>query len=165
MNVSILNIGQVSIEWPEGFEMRTFKFLQYVSTNWPILSDNLHFCQIRFGSTYPHMTLLRSKGIVSTVWGNTFLKKCFSQQMGKQTFWANLWGGCCSTWGINDQIMPRMEEFHKCFSSNLNTVNLKVFPNHGWIYTWRWNPDQSIELWRDLSLRLIVKSFQRLCNI
>ena len=46
------------------------------------------------------------------------------------------------------------------FSSNLNTVNLKIFPKHGGIFTSRY-----IELWKDSSSRLIVKRFQRLCHV
>ena len=40
------------------------------------------------------------------------------------------------------------------FSSNLSTVNLKMFPNHGGIFACRLIPNHSIELW-------IVKRFQR----
>ena len=50
------------------------------------------------------------------------------------------------------------------FFSNLKTVNLKIFADHEGIYTWIQNHDQSTELWKYLFLKLIVKSFQRLCN-
>ena len=39
-----------------------------------------------------------------------------------------------------------------------------MFANHEGIYTWIQSPDQSKELRKYLFLKLIVKSFQRLCN-
>ena len=37
--------------------------------------------------------------------------------------------------GTNDQIMPEEKgSITNTFSSNLNTVNLKIFPNHGGIF-------------------------------
>ena len=56
--------------------------------------------------------------------------------------------------------------FTNVFSSNLKTVNLKIFANHVgiYIYTWRWSPDHTTQIWRDLFLRLIVYAFQRLCH-
>ena len=51
------------------------------------------------------------------------------------------------------------------FSSNLKTVNLIIFANHGVTYTRRENSNQSTQLWKDLFLRLIVKKFQRLCHV
>ena len=51
--------------------------------------------------------------------------------MGDKFFW-----GGFSTWGINDQIMPRVGEFTNAFSSNLKTVyNPEFFGNHEGIYT------------------------------
>ena len=47
------------------------------------------------------------------------------------------------------------------FSSNQNTVNLKVLPNYSGIYTCRLSLYQSIELWKNLHLRLTVMRFQR----
>ena len=45
------------------------------------------------------------------VWGGgTFFKK--KLVMGKKFSGVNLWGDC-STWGTNDEIMLREEEFHK----------------------------------------------------
>ena len=35
--------------------------------------------------------------------------------------------------------------------------------DHGGIHTWRQSHEQSIELWKYLSLRLIIKRLQRLC--
>ena len=53
------------------------------------------------------------------------------------------------------------KSFPNEFSSNLNSVNLKIFPR-SWCGTrWKINPNQSLELWKDLSLRLMVKRFQR----
>ena len=48
------------------------------------------------------------------------------------------------------------ESFTNAFISNVKTVNLKIFPNHGGIYTCRKSLDQSIELWKDLSSRLTI---------
>ena len=36
--------------------------------------------------------------------------------------------------------------------------------NHEGINTWIWWPDKSTELWKYLFLKVIVKSFQRLCH-
>ena len=54
------------------------------------------------------------------------------------------------------------KSFTNEFSSNLNSVNLKIFPRSWWGTRWKINPNQSLELWKDLSLRLMVKRFQRL---
>ena len=68
-----------------------------------------------------------------------FLKKLL--RVG-QTFLGKFLGGC-SIWGANDQIMPRgIESFTNAFSSNLGTVNLKIFSNHSEIHTWRSCPGQ-----------------------
>ena len=83
--------------------------------------------------------------------GTFFLKKLC---MGNKLFWANLWG--MFYMGTKDQIMQGC--FTNAFSSHPNTVNLRIFPGHGGRSTWKW---QSTELWKDLSLRLMVKSFQR----
>ena len=53
------------------------------------------------------------------------------------------------------------ESFTNAFISNVKTVNLKIFPNHGGIYTCRKSLDQSIELRKDLSSRLTIIWFQR----
>ena len=36
----------------------------------------------------------------------------------------------CTTWEINDYFMPSRESFANVFSSNLKTVNPKIFANH-----------------------------------
>ena len=82
------------------------------------------------------------------VWGGLLFKK---------PFWANLWGlvlrqGSIMSWG----------SFINAFCSSLNSVNLKIFPNHGGIFTWRLRLNPFMELWNDLSLRLIVNRFQGL---
>ena len=51
------------------------------------------------------------------------------------------------------------------FSSNLNAVKLKIFPNHGRIFNSILSPDCSIELQKYLYLPLIFKRFQRLCQV
>ena len=83
-------------------------------------------------------------------------------QLFKLFFVNLLWD--CSKWKVNDQIMVRAGEFHRCNSSNLKTVNLEIFAKHERIYTWRYSPDQSIKLWKDLFFRLILKRFQTLCH-
>ena len=45
--------------------------------------------------------------------------------------------------------------------SKQNTADLKVLPNHSGIYACRLSPNQSIKLWKDLSLRLTVTRFKR----
>ena len=47
----------------------------------------------------------------------------------------------------------------------MSKLNLKIFPRYGKLFTGTLIPDRMIELWKDLSLRLIVKRFQRLCHI
>ena len=71
--------------------------------------------------------------------GTIFLKNLL--RVG-QTFLGKFIEGC-SIWGANDQIMPRgIESFTNAFSSNLGTVNLKIFSNHSEIHTWRSCPGQ-----------------------
>ena len=48
-------------------------------------------------------------------------------------WWANILGGCSNCW-INDQMIPREGEFHKCIFSNLKTVNIEIFANHEGMY-------------------------------
>ena len=50
------------------------------------------------------------------------------------------------------------------FSRNVNTINLKIFPTHGGIYNIfnkysgeRWNPNEFKGIWKEVSLRLILK--------
>ena len=45
-------------------------------------------------------------------------------------------------------------------NSNLNTVNLKLIPDHGGRLS-KIDSNESIELWKDLFLRFMVKRFQR----
>ena len=80
--------------------------------------------------------------------GGTFIQKAF---LGK-------FMGACSTSGEYHV----MGEFINAFCSSLNSVNLKIFPNHGGIFTWRLRLNPFMELWNDLSLRLIVNGFQGL---
>ena len=37
----------------------------------------------------------------------------------------------------NDQIIPRGKEFHKIHFPVMWTLNLKIFSDHGGIFTWR----------------------------
>ena len=58
----------------------------------------------------------------------------------------------------------RVSQMITAFLTNLNTVNLKILPNHGGIFMRRFGTDHSLELWKDLSSRLIVKKLKRLCH-
>ena len=104
-------------------------------------------------------------------------------------FWSALtrkyWGSICPPWQMGDNFLRAIffcegtvlygglmikscqgqRSFTNSFSSNLNTVNLKIFANHEVIYTWRQNPDYSTELWKYLYLKLIFKRFQRLHRV
>ena len=64
----------------------------------------------------------------------SLFEKSFSGKMGKK-FFLDKFIGDCSTWWINDQIMPLAREFHKRISSALKTVNLKISPNYEGVYT------------------------------
>ena len=66
------------------------------------------------GKCKPHNFPVEQEHTV-TPWsiGEPFSKKSFSWQMGKQNYLGKLIGGCCSTWWINDQIMPRKSKSHK----------------------------------------------------
>ena len=80
--------------------------------------------------------------------------------MEEQSFLGKFMGGLFYM-GSNDQIMQRgRKSFTNAFSSNLNSVNLKFFPSHGGKYL-KIYPTQSLELWKDLSLKLMVMRFQR----
>ena len=63
------------------------------------------------------------------VWEEFFLlKKLF---MGEQTFFVKFMEGLFYI-GSNDQIIQGgRKSFINAFSSNLNSVNLKIFPGHG----------------------------------
>ena len=61
----------------------------------------------------------------------------------------------------NDKIMQGgRKSFANAFSSKLNTVNLRIFTNHGETHL-KINPYQSRELCKDLSLTSMIKRFQR----
>ena len=74
------------------------------------------------------------------VWGEgTFSKKSFSWLQGRgwrvTNFESKFLGPLFYMGGAtNDQVIPMGEDFRKMFS-NLNTVNLKVFPNYIAIFT------------------------------
>ena len=65
--------------------------------------------------------------------------------MRDKLFWVNLWGVVLHGWS-NDRIMQKEGEFQKCILSDLNTINLKVFPKYS-------------QISKNLSLRLVVKRF------
>ena len=89
-----------------------------------------------------------------------FLKKVC---MGEQTFLGKfMWGVLYM--GTSDQVMQeRRKSFTNAFFSNLNTINLMVGAMVG--DTLEKNPYQSMELWKDLTLRLMMKRFQRLSHV
>ena len=105
--------------------------------------------------------------------GEFFPKKLFIEATD---FDANWWG-FCFTWDNNDQIKPRRRGegrgrgggrggvLQNEFFSNLNTKS-ENFSKPWWnIQLKKKSPDHSIELLKDLSLRLIVRRFQRLYHI
>ena len=66
-------------------------------------------------------------------------------------------------WGMSIyQIIPGSGSFTNAFPFPIIwTLNPSIFPNHDGKFTFTLSPDHSIELWKDLSLRVIVKRFQR----
>ena len=59
-------------------------------------------------------------------------------------------------------------KFYKCIlqqPKHCKSDKSENVPFHPGIYTWRSSSDQSIELWKDLSFRLVVKRFQRLRHV
>ena len=141
--------------------------------HWLILSFNPHFFKLqyvnKFWSSFSQILMehvpthnfpVKKRHNFSRVkYGRTFSKKIFSWQGNR------LYGERVVLHGRNnDQNMPR-EWVTNAFSSNLNLLNLNIFPNHWGILTWRKNSDQSIELLKELTLRLvIIKRFQRSCH-
>ena len=64
----------------------------------------------------------------------SLMKKAFLG--GNKRFWANLWEVGLFYMGSNDQIMQGgTKSFTNTFSSNLNSVNLKIFHGHGGRHT------------------------------
>ena len=138
--------------------------------HWLILSFNPHFFKLQYVNKFwcsfsqilmehvpTHNFPVKKRHNFSRVkYGRTFSKKIFSWQ------WNRLYGErVVLHWRNNDQNMPR-ELVTNAFSSNLNLLNPNIFPNHWGILTWRKNSDQSIELLKELPLRLvIIKRFQR----
>ena len=65
----------------------------------------------------PHDLPVEQQDSISLkVWGERLLKKALQTYLKKlfaQTFLGQLMGGCCSTWRINDRIMPRVREYSK----------------------------------------------------
>ena len=90
--------------------------------------------------------------------GRLFLKKALHG--GAHSF-GQIYGGMFYM-ETNDQIMQRRRKsFTSAFSSNLNTANLRIFPGHWRKIHLNINTYLSIELWKDLSVKLMVKRFQR----
>ena len=81
--------------------------------------------------TYLLMICQKSKSMVSPPMkyeGISFWKKLF--RVDGEKIFLDKFIEDCSTWWINDQIMPLAREFHKRISSALKTVNLN-FPQLG----------------------------------
>ena len=67
------------------------------------------------------------------VWGGgTFSKKCFSWGTN---FGVKTYREIVLHEGTNDQMIPRGKEFHKMLFPFIWTINLKIFPSHGGIFT------------------------------
>ena len=61
--------------------------------------------------------------------------------MGGQTFLSKCTGELFYMGGLMIRsYQGKGGKFINAFPSNLNTVNLKIFPNYGGIFTWRWSP-------------------------
>ena len=102
---------------------RSFENLSYLSSC--SLSQRWRFQRIR-------SNLLRN--IQSDVAHSVPLKTSFLQ--GDKLFWENLWG-VVFYMGVLMIRSCHGESFTNAFFSNVNTVNLKMFPNHGGINTCR----------------------------
>ena len=89
------------------------------------------------------------------VWGTFFLKKIY---IGEQTFLDKFRGVVLH--GDNDQIMRWGKgKFHKCIFQLSEHYKSENFPGHSGRHL-NINPNQNKELWKDLTLRLLVKRFQ-----
>ena len=64
--------------------------------------------------------------------GGFFPKNAFD---GGTNFVGKIYRGIVLDGGTIDQNIPRGGASQNAFSNNLNTVNLKIFPNHGRIFT------------------------------
>ena len=76
------------------------------------------------------------------------------------TFFSKKFMGECFTWGLTSDHPRREQKFHKCISSNFAQFKSENFPGHGGRHLKK-IPNQCLEIWKDLSLRLMVKRFQR----
>ena len=61
----------------------------------------------------PHDFVVEQEQSTPLNYRGPFSKKSCLWQMGEQTFLGKRMVGCCFTCWINDQIMPRIREFHK----------------------------------------------------
>ena len=60
-------------------------------------------------------------------------KEAFHCRQEDRIFGENLWRGRCLHDETNDQIMSSVGNVTNAFSSNLSTINLNIFLNHGGI--------------------------------
>ena len=86
-----------------------------------------------------HHIIISQHGVSSLKYTGEFFSKSNFFMGEIKPFWVNLWGegGSFYMGGImpdSCQVESRAS-FIKIFSSNQNHVNLKIFPNHGWIFT------------------------------
>ena len=120
--------------------------LHFFATHWPILPYNL-FCQIQhFSKFYPALSC--------KYWG-IHPNKIFQWSKGPIKYTGKLF--------VADGGQTVLGKFIGTLF-NMRGLMIRSIANHEGIYTWRWSPDKSTELWKYLFLKLIVESFQRLCH-
>ena len=140
------------MECPEGFLLTTFQVLYNVSTHWPILLCNPHFCKIQFVNKFestsseilreyipPHDFTVEqghSASLSAKIWPDLFLKKIFMEKRGTN-FFGKTYERTVGHGGLMIRSCQGQESFTNAFSSNLKTVNLAIFPNYEGINTWK----------------------------
>ena len=93
--------------------------------------------------------------------GNFFRKNLFR----RTNFWENVWGDCSKWWGLIIRSRQGGRNFTKCIFQWSEHCKSETFSQTWWDSHLKKSLDHSIELWKDLPLRLIVKRFQRLCHV
>ena len=120
--------------------------LQFFATHWPILLYN-PFCQIQYFSKFYSALSCKYSGIHPN--------KIFQWSKGPIKYRGKLF--------MADGEQTVLGKFIGTLF-NMRGLMIRSIANHEGIYTWRWSPDKSTELWKYLFLKLIVESFQRLCH-
>ena len=99
----------------------------------------------------------------SEVWGALFLRKVF---MGEHTFLVKFVGSYYTLGKMIRSCHGRKERFKNLFPSiSSEHCKSKNFPQPWWKTHLKINSNQCIQLWKDLSLRLMAKRFQRLSQV